>query len=320
MRNKNRRIPSRYFNNVALDLETKLITKSSTDEAKLINEIQWYLNLPKTLKSYTPPLIDYSTRKGNVFLQLDYLPFPTLAELYIKQALSYKEWKSIFSQIERLLTLFLSYTTSYLKEDVISMYVDKTRQRLNTFVRHNTIAKMNFYRGYFNLNGSKVICPLNLFEKKAAAITERINTLNDNCFTIIHGDLCFSNIIYDQDNQSLFLIDPRGSFGRTGLYGDQRYDISKIRHSFSGYDFIVYDLASVSYSEESIFFEIPLTSYHQNLSKEWDNRFKEIEVEIRLIEALLFLSMLPLHQDHNKRQLIMYGLGTKLLHEAVSYL
>jgi hypothetical protein len=28
------------------------------------------------------------------------------------------------------------------------------------------------------------------------------------------------------------MIDPRGSFGEVGIYGDNKYDIAKMRHSF----------------------------------------------------------------------------------------
>ena len=35
---------------------------------------------------------------------------------------------------------------------------------------------------------------------------------------IIHGDLCFSNILFDLPNQIVRLIDPRGRFGRPEPY------------------------------------------------------------------------------------------------------
>ena len=39
--------------------------------------------------------------------------------------------------------------------------------------------------------------------------------------------------------------------------------------------------------------------------------------EIRLIEGLLFISMLPLHKDHFERQLAFYSIGIQRLNEVL---
>jgi hypothetical protein len=39
--------------------------------------------------------------------------------------------------------------------------------------------------------------------------------------------------------------------------------------------------------------------------------------EIKLIEGLLFISMLPLHKDHFERQLAFYSIGIQLLNEVL---
>ena len=50
---------------------------------------------------------------------------------------------------------------------------------------------------------------------------------------MIHGDPSFSNSLVDKDNQ-IWLIDPRGSFGDTKIYGDRRYDWAKFYYSAVG--------------------------------------------------------------------------------------
>ena len=63
---------------------------------------------------------------------------------------------------------------------------------------------------------------------------------------VVHGDLCLSNILYDLRSRVCKLIDPRGSFGAAGIYGDPRYDVAKLYHSIYGlYDFITNDLFHV---------------------------------------------------------------------------
>lgn len=52
-------------------------------------------------------------------------------------------------------------------------------------------------------------------------------------FPLIHGDCTFSNIMLKQDSIPI-LIDPRGYFGTTELYGDAAYDWIKIYYSLLG--------------------------------------------------------------------------------------
>ena len=66
----------------------------------------------------------------------------------------------------------------------------------------------------------------------------------------MHGDFCFSNILFDLGHQIVRVIDPRGRFGQKGIYSDPRYDMAKLRHSIGGlYDFIVADLFDVQEQE-----------------------------------------------------------------------
>lgn len=140
---------------------------------------------------------------------------------------------------------------------------------------------------------------------------------------IIHGDFCFSNILYDFVNQIIRLIDPRGSFGAKGIYGDPRYDMAKLRHSVAGmYDFIVSDLFEVREDKDG--FQAVIFNM-QNLNPVIENfDHKLIEngyniQHIKLIEGLLFISMLPLHQDYPKRQLMMFLTGIVRLNEVKEF-
>lgn len=52
-------------------------------------------------------------------------------------------------------------------------------------------------------------------------------------FKLLHGDCTFSNILLKND-QIPVLIDPRGYFGKTELYGDPAYDWAKLYYSIIG--------------------------------------------------------------------------------------
>lgn len=52
-------------------------------------------------------------------------------------------------------------------------------------------------------------------------------------FAFIHGDCTFSNLMLRENGEPV-LIDPRGYFGFTELYGDERYDWAKLYYSIVG--------------------------------------------------------------------------------------
>ena len=125
---------------------------------------------------------------------------------------------------------------------------------------------------------------------------------------IVHGDYCFSNILFDSRTQALKLIDPRGvdSSGNVTVYGDMRYDVAKFYHSVVGcYDFIIAGRYTVDGSKISFFEQERL----QRLSNIFDKVFFENgvfnKVEILAINVQLFISMLPLHSDRPDRQVAM---------------
>jgi hypothetical protein len=66
------------------------------------------------------------------------------------------------------------------------------------------------------------------------------STKDDIC--IWHGDFHFANILFDFRSQRVKVVDPRGmlSDGTITMFGDARYDISKLVHSVVGmYDSVL---------------------------------------------------------------------------------
>ena len=60
--------------------------------------------------------------------------------------------------------------------------------------------------------------------------------LETNKYHLIHGDCQFSNILYNSQDSKVYLVDPRGYFGKSYVYGYQAYDYGKIAYALSGYD------------------------------------------------------------------------------------
>jgi hypothetical protein len=104
-----------------------------------------------------------------------------------------------------------------------------------------------------------------------------------------------------------------------GIFGDMRYDLAKLRHSIHGlYDYVVSDLFEVSIDQNKISSKIFSNNTPDYLVNTFDSLLEKLGYkvnEIKFIEGCLFLSMLPLHKDNLKRQLMMFSIGIKLLNE-----
>lgn len=116
------------------------------------------------------------------------------------------------------------------------------------------------------------------------------------------------------------LIDPRGDFMGSVNQGDPRYDLAKILHSVHGrYDFIINDLFVLHQNNLQFNFNTPQTPYLNQLEQLLFTSLKQhgqFEVnDLILLESLLFLTMLPLHDDQPKRQIAFLLTGLKLLNE-----
>lgn len=118
-----------------------------------------------------------------------------------------------------------------------------------------------------------------------------------------HGDPCLSNILYDHGSQLLLLVDPKGATDEAQLWTNPLYDFCKVSHSVLGdYDFInggMFDLVL----EEDNSPTLRLMSYphHVALKRVFEAAMRKTPYDfraLRLGEASLFLSMLPLHLDH----------------------
>lgn len=313
-------VKSRAFNSIEIDYQRGKIRKTSLNEETLRNEISWYLEIPKEIKYMVPRVFDYSLEKNNMFIELEYYPFNTLHELFVFGNLAFKDWMKIFQGIKNLLDDLGKHSNESINKqnDFLDMYVTKTLNRLD-LIKDNP--NFNRYFKYpFEINGVKYI-PLN----EIIHIIE--NNLGDaikaaDVYRIIHGDLCFSNILIDDNLTLIKLIDPRGNFGGRAIYGDFRYDLAKILHSIDGmYDFIITDKFDISFKNnpgiDIITFDIrsPLINYEilECFSLVFS---KEIDVisfnDLRIIESLLFFSMIPLHFDFPYRQLAMLFTAVEL--------
>lgn len=102
VKSQQRLLQPRYFNSLQIDSSLGTITKISTNNQKLRDELDWYLNLPEKLKVLTPRIIRYYEEDGCLHLIQEYYGYPTLAELYVYASLHIDVWISILRQLLRV--------------------------------------------------------------------------------------------------------------------------------------------------------------------------------------------------------------------------
>lgn len=309
-------IAPRAFNTLTIDATAGTITKRSKNIDKFVDEIRYISLIPQDISLFFPRVIESSTDASDPFITMEYYGYPTLAELYVRENLDVAAWYSIFSHLDSVLVnSFGSYRAEVSGEDVKEMYVGKLHKRLQS------MRSMEYLRKIVDvdtvtLNGRRLD---NLPVLWDSIESEVVKMSNNVVGSLIHGDFCFSNILYDVDSHICRFIDPRGSFGSLSpsAAGDLRYDIAKLWHSVDGmYDFITADKFTLSVDSDASV-EMTIASGAKSLAisdvfsdvffSTWNRR------EIEIICGLMLCSIPALHYDHPKRQVAIYVRGLQLL-------
>ena len=175
------------------------------------------------------------------FIVSEYYSYPPLSEIWLYSELSIEIFKSIIDKLFKVLNFFQNYPRDLLIQNYNDIYIQKTKSRLLEIKNPKLSGLMKSQ--HIIINGVSYR-NWNQLESKVFDFVSKLYNIDHNCF--IHGDFCFSNILYDIRSGIFKIIDPRGLWGES-TYGDIKYDFAKLRHSISGgYDYISNDLFSLS--------------------------------------------------------------------------
>ena len=316
-------VRAREFNHITIDKNRGILKKTSDDKDKFIGEIKWYLKLPADVEYVRPRIFDYSTSYVNPYVSMEYYAYHTVHELFLYGDLTLQQWIDIFNRIRFVCDDFKRYTVqdANIRQALEEMYLTKTLQRFEKMKKDERF--LAFFESPITVNGKEYQPLEKIIVALETAIPEMLYDVDT--FNIIHGDLCFANIMVDSNFSFIKVIDPRGKFGTYDIYGDFRYELAKLFHSVDGkYDFIIKDLFDLDYNIETscINYRIQDRKREFNLYKVFLDTFAaEIGNDLRkveLIEALLFLSMIPLHGESIRHQMVMLGTGLEILNRVVN--
>ena len=169
------------------------------------------------------------------------------------------------------------------QEDCEDNYLTKTFKRLEKVRDLVPFAQDKIV----TINGIKCT---NIFAIKEKIATEMRQMYPEN-FYLTHGDCTFHNMMIETDGVRPVLLDPRGYFGKTKLYGDVDYDWAKLYYSVVGdYDQFNRKNFSLEINQDNVELEIVSNNW-KNLEQDFFELTGANPRKIKLLHAIIWLSL-----------------------------
>ncbi|MBB3118046.1 hypothetical protein [Pseudoduganella violacea] len=288
---------ARHFNQVQAD--NYYYTKSSADCRKLEAEYRFYQLVPEAMQPWLVQPFDYREQAGRASYRMQRFYLADAALQWVHDAF---DAASFTAFIERLL-FFLAQRPrrdcgkAQSAAAARALFVDKLEQRASQFLAMDEGRRINAL--------VQSSTPELALERQLERF-RRLYARHEAGFAleqmaIGHGDPCFSNVLYDQSRYLLKLIDPKGALSEEELWTHPFYDLCKVSHSVLGdYDFINNGLYQVSFADDNRLVLQLRQGQHAPLKALFRQQLRAQGYDARLLrlgEASLFLSMLPLHID-----------------------
>ena len=304
----------RAFNE--LTITPDWVEKSSSKVSKISAEANWFATLPFSLRGYIPQYLGSSEEEQRVSYRLEYLHQTALNELYVFGELPVNIWEQILQKCVEFLKACLMEKApeGETGNGLAELFGKKTAVRLEEFCWNQSISMTE--RWTFNDRR-----PVSLETVLQDSQKHLPKESSEWTASVLHGDFCFSNILYDFRSNRVKTIDPRGATpdGTHTLYGDVRYDIAKLSHSILGmYDWIIAGYYEVDINGNQIHLELGAerNKKHSLIQQRYvqlvEQEFGINEITLMAMQIQLFLSMLPLHQDDPKRQQALFANAFRL--------
>lgn len=298
----------RNFNR--LSAEKGVFVKSSADIGKMRAEHGFFQYASPEMRRFLLPTFGYSETDGRASYRMEHLRIPDAGLQFVLGSFT-------DAQFEQLLEQFFAFIRSRHREekscsevrDIGSVQiVSKLEARLETLAKSTHGARLD---GFLEAGGHDGGVQ-GLQARALPLIEAALDNHGAEYLAFSHGDPCLSNILFDGRTGLFRLIDPRGAVAFEDALMHPLYDVAKFSHSIcGGYDFVNNGLFSIAVND-ALKLELQLhnggtpdrlrSAFRTRLTDEgWDYR------QTRAVEASLFLSMLPLHVDH-ERKLIAFAL------------
>jgi beta-phosphoglucomutase-like phosphatase (HAD superfamily) len=221
---------TRYFNKIS-EIDSNKLLKESTCEYgnKIIEkEIRFY-KYHSDFK-FKPKIYEF---RNNSYL-MEKIDNAKQVIIYFNESLQYVQFDILEKCLELLEKLHekkkISIEKSILLRDINIEFKLKIENRLKKIK-----PLLTYFSFIKKVNNVVIKTDHNIIIQKLSNNIITFLKKNVNSYHTIHGDCNLSNILVDS-NKIYYLIDPRGYFGESNIFGINYYDIGKILYSLSGFD------------------------------------------------------------------------------------
>lgn len=288
---------SRYFN--SLDGNEYTLVKSSSNKEKIRAEYSFYHLLPEDMKFWFVMPFDYREDADRASYTMERLHMTDLAIKWVHGSMDESEFENL---MDKYFYFFKSrHVRKCSKTDYKRMadvlYVNKVNDRVAALKKLPEYQKI---KAFLDAPGDLGIDLLvsRYFELKEK-IESRVSYPQE--LVIGHGDPCFANALYNKSTQTLKFIDPKGAITEEELWTNAYYDVAKLSHSVCGrYDFFNNALFEIKV-DSAFSYDLTIPFDNSRYVKIFRDKVEEYGFDylsVRIYEASLFLSMLPLHIDN----------------------
>lgn len=295
---------ARAFNQLAASGRT--ITKSSADVDKLRREHGWWYLLPPSMQRFAVQPYDLRIEGGRAEYTMERLAVPDAAILWIHGALG--DDTGLLDAVFEWLRARPTREDPRAREIAESLYLGKVEERMAALLAMPAGQRLDaLLKAGTDTGGLNEL--LGWYRRLLGRVWARGHGTQ---LAVTHGDLCLSNILYDPRIRLLKLIDPRGATQPDEIWSDPLYDVCKLSHSIlGGYDFVnhgQYDVVVEGDMRLGLRLDRPGSAAIQAAFLERLEADGYDVARVRLYEASLFLSMLPLHAAEEGRKLAGFAL------------
>lgn len=291
---------ARYFNSIMGDSYT--VTKRSADKKKMKMEYTYFWLLPEHMKNWMVMPYDYKEYSDSASYTMERMPMTDIAIRWTHGAIDMEEFNRILDK-----TFF--FINSRDKKEISKEEYIQNAEKLYLTKVDERIQKLKQLEQYTKLkhlieSGTEfdsIDDIIGLYKEIYQKLTKDFYKKTQYMSVIGHGDLFFANMLYSKEVNLLRLIDPKGALKEEDLWTNPYYDIAKLSHSICGnYDF--FNTADYTIElDKNIKFVLKINFENEKyieLFKQYLEKYGYDYKMVRLYEASLFLSMLPLHIDN----------------------
>ena len=301
----------RSFNSAEFDELTYV--KKSADKRKIRAEHDFCNLVPSSVRPWLVGTFDYQDHPDFAQYSMRRYLFADAAFQWVHNAWDEKEFREFLFRISHFLSI----------RPAADQPVDKLEIAKNLLIEKVKTRRDQLYASEVGLVAKNLLANtldgkrfLTVFDEYLELAEKHLDALAGSEMVVGHGDPCLSNILYDPATKTMKLIDPKGGSKIEDLWTISTYDYFKLSHSVLGnYDFI-----------NNLLFSIELDAngaIQLKYSVNPDTKFKSIFSAqmstilpirmLRLGEASLFLSMLPLHADYLNKVIAFWVRGREIL-------